>query len=60
MATMIREGLRSCSLLSHFLMNFPVSTSSVLPHCEDIIFLVEHQGSDLGFVSSNLLILLEF
>ncbi|KAJ0952773.1 hypothetical protein HanPSC8_Chr02g0076161 [Helianthus annuus] len=53
------QSLRSCSVFWHFLMNFLGSTSSVL-HCEDIIFLVEHRASDLGLLSSNFLILLEF
>ena len=42
------HSLRSSSVFSHFLMNFPGSTSSVL-HCDFTTFLVEHRSPDLGF-----------
>ena len=38
--------LRTSSVFSHFLMNFPGSTSSVL-HCDFTTFLVEHRSPDL-------------
>lgn len=50
-ANLPAQSLRSCSVFSHFRMNFPGSTSSVL-HCVFITFLVEHRSpSDRGFMS---------
>lgn len=37
------QSLRTSSVFSHFLMNFPGSTSSVL-HCDLTTFLVEHRS----------------
>lgn len=45
------QSLRTSSVFSHFLMNFPGSTSSVL-HCDLTTFLVEHRSpmdEELGF-----------
>lgn len=39
------QSLRISSVLSHFLTNFPGSTSSVL-HCDFTTFLVEHRSPD--------------